>query len=545
MSPLECSLSFSSAKLSTSEGNPGDINQVEQTLETVTSCSQRLDISDLISRCGFDMADLLTMSICPALLSYRETIGIEESLLGAFDPLDFPDLSSNDAADGDVLSSPVQPESDSSSYINNSDFDYQGAGDDDNDDDDDNNEGGYGGDCFADSPVTQPRLASARKSLRIGLSRRSSIGGPVQKIQWDMESSRNSASTGAPATPQSKGKADLSSDSSGSANSAVWDARGISCSNEYSFFDLDMVNKSNSWAGARHWNYATRRQAASNIELSAEPSSSVDAGDAKESAVTTVKQRAAASKALKGVKEKFFLRPMAECPLESLFAIPKAKTRGADVTFLTAAALGKEECFAEEGGLFLPPDAKLQTSDLCRLMLCNNIIVPPPLLAHVFMKLAASSSSASSSGSKGKGGDVIWGQVRHIPVAASSSTFNSSRELHDDDDDDDGNDGGGYYAEDFCDPDGDEVSNEVDITESVAQSMEKGLFISSEGLLRANRTVNKIDIGYVLENLTMALVMCITYSSVWCNKSTARCSRVFRRVITVYTSRTTTCLESD
>ena len=484
------------------------------------------------------MADLLTMSICPALSSYRETIGIEESLLGAFDPLDFP---SHDTADAVVLSSPVQPEGDSSSYINNSDFDYQGAGDDDNDDDDDNNEAGYGSDCFADSPVTQPRLASARKSLGIGLSRRSSIGGPVQKIQWDTESSRNSASTGEPATPQSKGKADLSSDSSGSAKSAVWDARGISCSNEYSFFDLDMVNKSNSWAGARHWNYATRRQAASNVELSAEPSSSVDAGVVKESAVTTVKQRAAASKALKGVKDKFFLRPMAECPLESLFAIPKAKARGADVTSLTAAALAKEECFAEEGGLFLPPDAKLQTSDLCRLMLCNNIIVPPPLLAHMFMKLAASSSSSNSGGSKGKSGDVIWGQVRHIPVAASSSTFNSSREL----DDDDGNDGGGYYAEDFCDPDGDEVSNEVDITESVAQSMEKGLFISSEGLLRANRTVNKIDIGYVLKNLTIVLciVMCITRSSLWCRQFSGRCSRVLRKMIIVFTSRTTDCPE--
>lgn len=477
------------------------------------SCTKRLDISDLIGRCGFDMADLLTMSICPALSSYRESIGIEECYLGAVDPLDFPALIPNDTADDKMSSGPAQPESDSSSYINNSDFDYQGGDGDDNDDDDDNGDGDYGGDCFADSPVAQPRLASARKSLGVGLSRRSSMGGPVHKIQWDTESSRSSASTGAPVTPQSKGKSDTSSDSGGTRNSAVWDARGISCSNEYSFFDLDMVNKSNSWAGARHWNYATRRQAASNVEVAVETGSSVEAGDGKENAVVAVRERAAASKTLKSVKEKFFLRPMSECPSESLFAIPKAKARGANITCLTAAALLKEETFAEDGGLFLPPDAKLQTSDLCRLMLCNNIMVPPPLLAHVFMKLTASSSS---SGSRGKSGDVIWGQVRHIPVAASSSTFNPSRELNDDDNDDDDDDNeAGYFGEDFCDPDGDDVINQVDVTESVAISMEKGLFISSEGLLRANRTVNKIDIGFVSQHLLISISCCVHhYSSV-------------------------------
>ena len=88
------------------------------------SCTKRLDISDLIGRCGFDMADLLTMSICPALSSYRETIGIEECYLGAVDPSDFPALLPNDTADGKMSSGPAQPESDSSSYINNSDFDY-------------------------------------------------------------------------------------------------------------------------------------------------------------------------------------------------------------------------------------------------------------------------------------------------------------------------------------------------------------------------------------------------------------------------------------
>ena len=85
--------------MSTSEGNPSVLNQLE-VVETEMSCTKRLDISDLIGRCGFDMADLLTMSICPALSSYRETIGIEECYLGAVDPLDFPALLPSDTADG-------------------------------------------------------------------------------------------------------------------------------------------------------------------------------------------------------------------------------------------------------------------------------------------------------------------------------------------------------------------------------------------------------------------------------------------------------------
>ena len=32
---------------------------------------------------------------------------------------------------------------------------------------------------------------------------------------------------------------------------------GITSTNDYSFFDLDVINKSNSWAGARHWKYGT------------------------------------------------------------------------------------------------------------------------------------------------------------------------------------------------------------------------------------------------------------------------------------------------
>ena len=101
---------------------------------------------------------------------------------------------------------------------------------------------------------------------------------------------------------------------------------------------------------------------------------------------------------------------------------------GGDVTCMTSAALEKEAAAGALGELFLPPDAKLQTSDLCRLMSCTNIIVPPPMLAHAFIKqinsaAAGSSSSRAQNASRGggsgrnglyasaQGPDVIWGQV--------------------------------------------------------------------------------------------------------------------------------------
>lgn len=481
----------------------------------------RIDISDLISRCGFDAASLLSMSICPALTTYRESIGIEDNLTGAFDPHDFISVFGSTVYDDSSMSmsenlnekeDPVPMDSNSSN-----DFDYVS---DENDDDNDDNEAAMdfeeGG--FHDfSPAKLP--SSARKSMGIALNRRSSVNGLGHKINWGDESDKDrdsqSAAAMAPSTPRVKDRSD--SISSGGIQSVVWDASGISSSNDYSFFDIDTVNKSNSWAGARHWKYATRRQVAT---VSAVDSSDVTDTRATDRAVDEDGEGdegkpAITIKTSKVVKEKFTLRPLSEAPDEELFVMPKS--RGSDVTSLTAAALEKEAVLAEAGGLFLPPDAKLQTSDLCRLMLCQNIIVPPPHLAQAFLKQVTSSSSSRRS--KAKSGDVIWGQARRVPTAVSSGGFDPT--THADMDDDDDDDDGGGYGEDFCDPDGDDIchdsasnngngggrENEADV---IAASMEKGLFISSEGLLRAARTVDRIDIGYVISQILTFFIPLLT-----------------------------------
>ena len=435
----------------------------------------------MLSRCGFDAASLLSMSICPALSSYREIIGVPESVDGLFDPKEFTIyFPGSIIPSSSVADSFVQQSSVSDTYTLNDNFDY---GDDD-DDDNDNEIGDFGD--LSDYPP--PIISSARKSVAgIAFNRRSSIGG-VGKIQWDTASESNTVdAVHDPATP--KGKESLGSNGSGSSNSVVWDAAGITCSNEYSFFDMDLVNKSNSWAGARHWKYATRRQTQIQSPVTEIPIS--NEGDEDRAVLSDSKKISVIGNSIKGPKEKFKFDFLSPFPSQELFAVSKSRSKGSDVTCLTAAALEKEALIQKEGGLFLPPDAKLQTSDLCRLMLSHTIIVPPPMLAHVFMRQAASSSSR-----KGKNGDVIWGHIRRVTQANGVFQFQPNIEYDDGDDDD--NDGGNF-GEDFCDPELDDVVilNREENENDVSDVQRDGLYISTEGLLRATRTVDKIDIGYV------------------------------------------------
>jgi hypothetical protein len=455
-----------------------------------------VDISDLINKCGFDAASLLSMQVCPALQSYREIIGVTESESGVFDPERFSSyFNLKPSAEESATSSYVQKESNPENYSNSDAYNFEDDGDDNEYDGGDN--GDFGQDEFDEFPAEQHQstssVSSARKSMGVNENRRSSIGG-VHKIQWaSVEENRiDVESRQGPATPQSQGLMESLSGGAGvNPQGVVWDATGITSTNDYSFFDMEVVNKSNSWAGARHWKYATRRQGAQSASL--ESKEEVVEG---EEAINSNSVNAAATKVktTKTVKDKvivdFAALTRGDWPSEELLAVSKSSSKSkGDVTRLTAAALEKEALFEEEGGLFLPPDAKLQTSDLCRLMSCNNIIVPPPMLAHVFIKQVASSSSLS----KGKSTDVIWGQVRKV-VGPSSGGFQPIVNNIQDDYDDD-NDGGGDFGEDFCDPDGDDdQGSEVD---SLVSRVQQGLQISTEGLLKASRTVEKIDIGYV------------------------------------------------
>lgn len=481
---------FASPKLSDnpplSDGLTSDITATAAS--TSGNETGRIDISDMMSRCGFDAASLLSMSICPALSTYREMIGVPESSDGIFDSRDFSSYFPSSITSSDSITDCfTQQCSISDAHIESENFDY--GVDDDNDD---NDEIDFGDDIFGDFPP--PTISSARKStVGIAFNRRSSIGG-LGKIQWDtvpVPDNSTSQTVCDPTTP--KGKDSLGSSGTGSSNSVVWDAAGITCSNEYSFFDMDLVNKSNSWAGARHWKYANRRQAQTTpVEISDDNRAE---GILDEESESVAKKIVPSGRSNKGPKEKFVFDFLSPLPSQESFAVPKSRSKGNDKTCMTAAALEKDMLFQKEGGLFLPPDAKLQTSDLCRLMLSHRIIVPPPMLAHVFIKQAASSSSKKG---EGKNIDIIWGQVRRVSQTNGMFQLQANVDYDDGDDDNDFDDGD--FGEDFCDPEMDDINVNVNNDQKnseieVFETPREGLQINAEGLLKASRKVDKIDIG--------------------------------------------------
>lgn len=48
-----------------------------------------VDITDIITKCGFSVEDISSMAICPSLDSYRSALDIKDSSAGFFDPSQF------------------------------------------------------------------------------------------------------------------------------------------------------------------------------------------------------------------------------------------------------------------------------------------------------------------------------------------------------------------------------------------------------------------------------------------------------------------------
>ena len=507
----ECSLVFAASQLPIEEQRNDHVLPSIASAPAAVASTGCVDISDLIFKCGFDATSLLSLTVCPALEAYRGSIGITETSAGCFDTADYPSyfpaglmqppsqshslvssVGSGCGSGGGAAPMPVQND--------HQDAMFDGGADAYDDGDDENDYGGnddFGGADFGDEPFATAS-AAARTSMSAAVARRSSTGtgsGAVQgqgqdgghKIQW-LSDAAALAAEDAPAVEE------------GALNAVVWDSAGITSTNDYSFFDLDVVHKSNSWAGARHWKYATRRQVAA-ATVGKLPAA-VEEGEEEDDAGEVAEEK----KKKVAKKDKFVFDFSGEWVSEELFAVPASKARS-NTTCLTAAALEKDSAVCADGGLFLPPDAKLQTSDLCRLMMCGNIIVPPPMLAPAFIKQANAASSSSRVQRTGRAGlfsstqgpDVIWGQVRQVaapPGSTFAGGFGQAQRWNNNDDGgydayDDDNDGGDF-GEDFCDADGDCDAGRGE----PATAEPEGLYINTDALLRAPRTVEKIDIGF-------------------------------------------------
>jgi len=535
VSQTECALVFATAQRQEDEEEATTAAAVAAPAETtaggpaVNTCGGIVDVSDLIFKCGFDAQSLLSLTVCPALEDYRRTIGISETTAGAFDlndyPAYFPPVSvgpPSQAAEGAVVltsaGAPLGPVAAGGvGAYDDVGFDGPDAYADDGDDGDND----YGGndndfpsnDDDGDAQYTGAS-ASSRNTLEAAVARRKTLDAESHKMQWLAE---------APATADADAGAVSSEvDAAAAADAVVWDSAGITSTNDYSFFDLEAISKSNSWAGARHWKYATRKTAAldrvARLPAAAEEDEHEEAGAGAEEGkdgnalAAGGEEKKGTKKGDKKEKDKFVFDFRCGFVGEDAFAVPAAKSRGGDVTCLTAAALEKDAAAGAEGVLFLPPDAKLQTSDMCRLMMCGNIIVPPPMLAHAFIKQVNAAAASSSSrpaqravrtglySSSVQGPDVIWGQVRKVAAPAGSTFAGQFGQAapswgHDNDVDDDHDDhDGGDFGEDFCDGDNDYDGPAANNTAS--QPEPEGLYINTAALLRAPRLVEKIDIGF-------------------------------------------------
>ena len=234
--------------------------------------------------------------------------------------------------------------------------------------------------------------------------------------------------------------------------------KGMTNADSFSFYS--MRHQGNDWAGARHWKFALRSRARP------EPAPEVMVSPAP--------------KAKKAKKERMPLVFTAEPVDESIF---DEKPRAGGHT-LSASTLNKNADLAKQGSLLLPPDAHLETRDLCRLFLRPRMIVVPEALSSMLRPNKERSSQRRDPFVRDE--DLVWGEVVVVPSMA-----NFENPLIDTTANDDGN----YFYEADEDLTGDD-GNSDNPTLEASSTGSKGLEISMSGMAQAGRRAQKIDISY-------------------------------------------------
>lgn len=416
--------------------------------------SSIVDISTLIMKSGFTYMDLAKMTICPALDEYRKTLEIEDNNTGS--------VTSEFVAEQIALVTTSEPVANSSSSPIQNNDDVMDYGDDDN---------GYGFECYDDNDDDAQVIAPQETRKSFTPNRRLS-GAP--KLDWDdiPQTRVPFGGSSEPETEQAESNVETG-------------IAAITSDNEYNFFDMNMISKSNAWAGARHWKFATR--------ISSRIAKQDEAKTADVAAEETNDDAREKTKQSRNKKEKSKIDFFDEWVSEDSFVIPGRS----DTTVLTSAAILKNEAASSEGALFLPPDAKLEIRDLCRLFLCNRILVPPSNMENI---LASKSKNLRqqrfqgiiSSSTVGQA-DIVWGAKSKQNTNAGFMRPVVAQDHGDyvggDDDDDNYGEYGNTY--DDCGH-----QDHQDAPAPTIQEEENGLAINSSNLMQATRKVEKVNIGY-------------------------------------------------
>lgn len=457
-----------------------------------TSSNDQINIGDLIFKSNINLPELSRMDICPQLEVYRDQIGIISmpsdfcSFPAWIDSTSFPSPS-NYFVDNEQQQQVSEGEG--GGHNHNQDIgdyyddDAGGGGDDDYYPD-----GGENDDepCFPPNEagdelafMDDNALAGDNEGAPVSVNPRRYSSSNNQKIDWVTSSDT----------------ADINEDNMEVIQQGI-DNLMLTGSHDYTFFDTNALTKGNAWAGARHWKYAAKRREAA--ELTSKRSSErqkaalLNSADSTETAEvnSTPSTSNAKGSTEKGAPVVVFTVEGVE---EGLLELPTSGQK-TDATLLKGV---KGDASVAKESLFLPLDAKVEVKDLYRLYLVPKLVVPPPSGNKQALMLAMQKKSITSKFKdmfSAEGSDQIWGQAtvqlkvdgvpRNGAVAFNGELggYGENDDYGDDYDDDGGGGGDDYYDDD---------DHDQDTTEAM-----DGLTIDKNSLLKATRTVAKIEIGY-------------------------------------------------
>lgn len=483
-----CSVIFTSldASLNTEESaNP----------DSCLNENQVVDISKLLKLVDFPLHEIDSITICPGIDEYRKVLNVNESVDGL---IPFDKYATNS------MNISVKDENASSSEAENYTYDDNIPGDMFDD-------GQVGGELIEDDDVIVSNLASVSINRQSILEKNQSCSKPG-KIQWSAvfgESSTQPITRGVdnvdPTSVNYESINDCSSESNGFDSNGIHSA--ITSDNDYAFFNFDTLNKSNAWAGVKHWKYATRSQVTNKPIKELEDEVSVDSSINKNSVVS--EKSGKSNKSSKSSNKAKFVIDFNTFDIslidQSLFTIPNSTTvtgkAKANPTQLTANAIEKMESLAND--LLLPSDSKVSISDLCRLFILPTMLLPPPSAVEGLKKSLTNSSNLYSSNLNS---DVIWGsKSKHSQAATSNlglpqiNSEDSTDWIADIIHNDESNNQNVYCNNDSSESyEYNDDLNEVSSPPVVASSV--------DGLVQATRKVEKIEIKYVYLILMSALI---------------------------------------
>jgi hypothetical protein len=362
--------------------------------------SNMINLADLLQRSEITVSSLAGQSVCSALTMYRDQICLpkEETYLSKLSEV----LTSTavhawpTAAAGDDSQVPGP-----SAASQGADMDWE---DSNNDNDFGADYGDDGGDDYEQNAPASRMSAPFATNVSAVPSPAGSTASEFKKLRWDDISGEAVSRGGAMA-------ADMELLSQGLESITISNA-GPS---EYSYFDTSAVfSATNAWAGARHWKYATRKRTAAAAPAEASQGTENAAeGEAEETVTAGKKAKKTTKKTVKSRAEAGVIEFSSELVEVSLFDLPKGKSK-TDATVQTAATISKQD--ASAATLFLPPDAKVQVKDLCRLYLAPLVMIPATAQQKAVLAQSASAAKQRSGSSKidkflggQAGSERVWG----------------------------------------------------------------------------------------------------------------------------------------